>query len=262
MQHPNIIRMHEVCTSKERIYLVMDLATDGDLFAVINQRGALPEWKARGYFKQLLNAVLFCHKRGVYHRDLKPENILLTDGFQTLKLADFGFAAVVDKFSSVHPLLRTNCGSPHYCAPEVWNGEYPRGYAGSKADAFSCGVILYCMLVGVQPFYDSNEDVVLDKVNKGIFSFPDFVNPLARELIQGLLRRNPSERMCLREAIEHLWMAQTAEIGKVDLTSWPHQEEDSGGKESPECSSLMSFVSGSSAMGVISQSCSDRITWT
>lgn len=255
MQHPNIIRMHEVCICNGRFYLVMELAADGDMFSVINKRGPFPEWKARSYFSQLLDAVLYCHRRGVYHRDLKPENVLLTEGFQTVKLADFGFAAMVDKFSSVHPLLRTNCGSPHYCAPEVWNGEHPQGYAGSKADAFSCGVILYCMLVGVQPFYDLNEDVVLDKVNRGDYSFPEFVPALARNLIAGLLRRNPGERLCLREAMQHPWMMNTGMLlaPKSDSTmSWTCQDDHSVDEgESRDCSSLMSFVSTSSTVGFI-----------
>lgn len=206
MRHPNIIRLHDASIREKRLFLVMELAEDGDLFCLINRRGALPERTARDYFHQLLDAVSYCHRKGVYHRDLKPENILLTNNYETVKLADFGFAAVVDKYSSVHPLLRTNCGSPHYCAPEVWNGEHRRGYAGSKADAFSCGVILYCMLVGVQPFYDSCDNVVLEKVNRCEIDFPPVVQPRARDLIRGLLRRNPAERLCIREALAHPWM--------------------------------------------------------
>lgn len=206
MEHPNIVRLYEVCVRHRQLFLVMELATNGDLFTYINENGPLPEWRAREYFSQLLHSVQYCHNRGVYHRDLKPENLLLSDSYQQIKLADFGFAAVVDKHSKIDPLLRTNCGSPHYCAPEVWNGENKHGYDGGKADAFSCGVILYCMLVGIQPFQDSSEDVVLAKVNTCHFEIPSSVPPLACDLIVGLLQRDPKARLSITKAMTHPWV--------------------------------------------------------
>lgn len=206
MRHPNIITLHEVCLRKSKVYLIMELAIDGDLFTFINKNGPLPEWRAREYFTQMVDAVLYCHAQGVYHRDLKPENLLLTDALQRLTIADFGFAAMVDKLSIVHPLLRTNCGSPHYCAPEVWNGEAPNGYDGAKADAFSCGVILYCMLVGAQPFDGSCDDVVLASTNECCVHIPDSLPWRARHLIQSLLQRNPRNRSTLVMARTHPWL--------------------------------------------------------
>ena len=139
MDHPNIIKVHDVCVGEEQLFIITDLAANGDLFSFFDNCGALPKWRARSYFSQLAGAVTYCHSRGVYHRDLKPENILPTAVYRTLEVADFRFAAVIDKQYDVHPLLRTNCRSPHYCAPEVWNGEKKGGYDDSKADAFSCG---------------------------------------------------------------------------------------------------------------------------
>lgn len=205
LQHPNIIRLHDVHLRKSKLYLIMELATNGDLFTHIYKRGPLPPYIARNYFIQLLDAVNHCHENGIYHRDLKPENILLTQDCNVVKLADFGFAAMIDKYHPVHKLLRTNCGSPHYCAPEVWNGE-TYGYDGGKADAFSCGVILYVMLSGGQPFNDSSEDLVLSKVNECIVEYPERIAEDARELISGLLRRNPHTRFSTREARKHRWL--------------------------------------------------------
>lgn len=216
MDHPNIIRFHDVCVGEEHIFIIMDLAANGDLFSFVANCGPLPEWRARSYFSQLADAVTYCHSRGVYHRDLKPENILLTDEYRTLEVADFGFAAVIDKHYDVHPLLRTNCGSPHYCAPEVWNNERKGGYDGSKADAFSCGVILYCMLVGAQPFHDSSVDLILAKVNRCEFDVPATVSAAACDLVEGLLRRDPNCRINLTQAMLHPWTSGKA-LAKPEL---------------------------------------------
>lgn len=206
LDHPNIIKLYEVCATGRHLYLFMELATDGDLFTYINEKGPLSESLAKDYFRQILHAVHYCHQRGVYHRDLKPENILLSNSLEFVKLADFGFAAVVDRRSKVHPLLRTSCGSPHYCAPEVWNGEQAQGYDGTKADAFSCGVILYCMLVGFQPFSDSCEDLVLEKVNSCTYILPHSVPTDAGDLIKGLLMRDPKSRLSPGSALSHPWL--------------------------------------------------------
>lgn len=226
MQHPNIIALHEFYTEQSKLYLVMELAADGDLFTLINDTGPLPERQARTYFLQLTEAVMHCHRRGVYHRDLKPENLLLTNSTRVIKVADFGFAAMVDKTWTGSQLLRTNCGSAHYCAPEVWNGEHEDGYCGEKADAFSCGVILYCMIVGKQPFNARSEQTVLAKVNRCRVYFPDDVPFLVRELIQSLLRRDPDRRFCLERARRHPWV--TGEVGGVlrplKMVRWADEE--------------------------------------
>jgi serine/threonine protein kinase len=83
----------KVMASKTKIYIVMELVTGGELFDKIASRGRLKEDDARKYFQQLINAVDYCHSRGVYHRDLKPENLLL-DASGTLKVSDFGLSAL------------------------------------------------------------------------------------------------------------------------------------------------------------------------
>jgi serine/threonine protein kinase len=82
----------------------------------LNQ-GRLREDQSRKYFQQLIDAVDYCHSRGVYHRDLKPENLLL-DAAGNLKISDFGLSALPQQFRS-DGLLHTTCGTPNYVAPEV-----------------------------------------------------------------------------------------------------------------------------------------------
>ncbi|XP_052182687.1 CBL-interacting serine/threonine-protein kinase 23-like isoform X3 [Diospyros lotus] len=151
IRHPNVIRMYEVMASKTKIYIVLEFVTGGELFDKIASEGRLKEDEARKYFQQLINAVDYCHSRGVFHRDLKPENLLL-DASGVLKVSDFGLSALPQQVRE-DGLLHTTCGTPNYVAPEVINN---KGYDGAKADLWSCGVILFVLLAGYLPFEDSN----------------------------------------------------------------------------------------------------------
>ncbi|KAH9747991.1 CBL-interacting serine/threonine-protein kinase 23 [Citrus sinensis] len=151
IRHPNVIRMYEVMASKTKIYIVLEFVTGGELFDKIASRGRLKEDEARKYFQQLINAVDYCHSRGVCHRDLKPENLLL-DANGVLKVSDFGLSALPQQVRD-DGLLHTTCGTPNYVAPEVINN---KGYDGAKADLWSCGVILYVLMAGYLPFEESN----------------------------------------------------------------------------------------------------------
>lgn len=213
--HPNIIHLHEVMESGSKVYLVMDIATGGDFFQMISKNGRLPEVVARKYFKQLVEAVEFCHQKGVYHRDLKPENILLTESGD-LKVTDFGFSAMKDHGRK---LLQTNCGSPHYCAPEVWNGTQ-KAYDGAKTDAFSIGVILYVLLAGSQPFYDDDEDRLLRKVNRCQVKYPNWIPKDAVDLLQKLIVKDPNARWNLTMVKRHPWYLKASVDEMMNEKYW------------------------------------------
>jgi serine/threonine protein kinase len=212
LDHPNIVALNDVLYSPKRVFMVMELVKGGELFESIVKNGRQDEETTRRYFHQLIDAVHYCHHRGVYHRDLKPENLLLGEHGE-LKITDFGFSAMKDY--GAH-LLRTNCGSPHYCAPEVWNGTQD-GYDGRKNDAWSCGIILYVMLTGKQPFYDDDDDALLDKVNAGIVEYPSFLSTGARQLIEHLLEKNPKKRFSLSKVKRHPWFMVGYDIEKDAL---------------------------------------------
>ncbi|KAH9800184.1 CBL-interacting serine/threonine-protein kinase 24 [Citrus sinensis] len=112
-------------------------------------QGRLLENDCRRYFQQLIDAVAHCHSKGVYHRDLKPENLLL-DSYGNLKVSDFGLSALPQQGVE---LLHTTCGTPNYVAPEVLSN---RGYDGSAADVWSCGVILFVLMAGYLPFGETD----------------------------------------------------------------------------------------------------------
>ncbi|GKV18211.1 hypothetical protein SLEP1_g28626 [Rubroshorea leprosula] len=121
LHHPNIVRIHEVIGSKTKIYIVMEYVPGGQLSNKLSYVKKLNEQEARKLFQQLIDAIDYCHARGVYHRDLKPENLLL-DGKGNLKVSDFGLSAL----RKPGDMLTTACGSPCYVAPEV-RGIFPVG---------------------------------------------------------------------------------------------------------------------------------------
>lgn len=202
--HPNILKIHEVMATKTKIHLVVELATGGELFSKICRRGKLPEPSARRYFQQLVSALRFCHQNGVAHRDIKPQNLLL-DKDGNLKVSDFGLSALPEQLEN--GLLHTACGTPAYTAPEVVCRR--GGYDGSKADAWSCGVILYVFLAGYLPFDDSNLVAMYKKVHRRDYQFPAWISKPARHVIFQLLDPNPSTRMSIEALMQHAWFKKS-----------------------------------------------------
>lgn len=200
IRHPNVIRMFEVMASKTKIYIVLEFVTGGELFDKIAAKGRLKEDEARKYFQQLINAVDFCHSRGVYHRDLKPENLLL-DANGILKVSDFGLSALPQQVRE-DGLLHTTCGTPNYVAPEVISN---KGYDGAKADLWSCGVILFVLMAGYLPFEESNLMSLYKKIFKAEFTCPPWFSTSAKKLIKRILDPNPQTRITIADVIENEW---------------------------------------------------------
>lgn len=199
VRHPHVVELYEVMASKTKIYFVMEYAKGGELFHKV-AKGKLKEDVARRYFQQLISAVDYCHSRGVCHRDLKPENLLLDEN-GNLKVSDFGLSALAES-KRQDGLLHTTCGTPAYVAPEVINR---KGYDGSKADIWSCGVILYVLLAGYLPFHNSNLMEMYRKIGKGEFKFPNWFAPDVRRLLSKILDPNPNTRISMTKIMESSW---------------------------------------------------------
>ncbi|KAH3682064.1 hypothetical protein WICPIJ_006965 [Wickerhamomyces pijperi] len=156
--HPNIIKIFQYSGDHPKwLFMVMELASGGDLFDKIEPDKGVDEEISHFYFKQLINAVEYLHSCGVAHRDIKPENILLNnDG--NLKIADFGLAAVFKKQSTGNVrMCYTICGSPPYMAPELAYAEL-KGYNPGPADIWSAGVVLFVLLTGETPWEEPTEN--------------------------------------------------------------------------------------------------------
>ncbi|KAM8762543.1 serine/threonine-protein kinase BRSK2-like isoform X11 [Acanthopagrus latus] len=197
IEHPHVLKLHDVYENKKYLYLVLEHVSGGELFDYLVKKGRLTPKEARKFFRQIISALDFCHSHSICHRDLKPENLLL-DEKNNIRIADFGMASLQVGDS----LLETSCGSPHYACPEVIRGEK---YDGRKADAWSCGVILFALLVGALPFDDDNLRNLLEKVKLGVFHMPHFIPPDCQNLLRGMIEVDATKRLTLEQIQKHTW---------------------------------------------------------
>uniref|UniRef100_A0A8R1XVH5 non-specific serine/threonine protein kinase n=1 Tax=Onchocerca volvulus TaxID=6282 RepID=A0A8R1XVH5_ONCVO len=202
IEHPNVLHLYDVYENKKYLYLLLEHVSGGELFDYLVRKGRLMAKEARRFFRQIISALDFCHAHNICHRDLKPENLLLDDR-NNIKVADFGMASLQVEGS----MLETSCGSPHYACPEVIRGEK---YDGRKADVWSCGVILYALLVGALPFDDDNLRNLLEKVKKGVFHIPHFVPADCQNLLRTMIEVDPQKRLSLSEVFKHPWVADSS----------------------------------------------------
>ncbi|XP_071013472.1 serine/threonine-protein kinase BRSK2 isoform X7 [Oncorhynchus clarkii lewisi] len=197
IEHPHVLKLHDVYENKKYLYLVLEHVSGGELFDYLVKKGRLTPKEARKFFRQIISALDFCHSHSICHRDLKPENLLL-DEKNNIRIADFGMASLQVGDS----LLETSCGSPHYACPEVIRGEK---YDGRKADVWSCGVILFALLVGALPFDDDNLRNLLEKVKLGVFHMPHFIPPDCQNLLRGMIEVDATKRLTLEQIQKHNW---------------------------------------------------------
>ncbi|CAI6334180.1 unnamed protein product [Periconia digitata] len=199
LRHPHIIKLYTVITTATEIIMVLEYA-GGELFDYIVNHGRLKEEKARKFFQQIVCAVEYCHRHKIVHRDLKPENLLLDDNFN-VKIADFGLSNIMTDGN----FLKTSCGSPNYAAPEVISGKL---YAGPEVDVWSCGVILYVLLVGRLPFDDEYIPTLFKKIAAGNYSIPNYLSSGSVNLIKRMLMVNPVHRITVAEIRQDPWFTK------------------------------------------------------
>ena len=200
--HENIINLYDVIPTPDKIFLVMELAENGDLLDYINSKKRLSERTARSFFRDMVSAITSTHRRDIVHRDIKCENLLLDANYK-LKISDFGFA----RFAKDSELLETYCGSFAYAAPEIIRGE---PYSGKKSDVWSMGVVLYAMVCGKLPFKDGDFRSLLRQITAGI-SFHSDVSENCKDLIMKILVLSPTERLPVSEILSHVWMKEDPE---------------------------------------------------
>ncbi|CAL6060946.1 Kinase [Hexamita inflata] len=211
LNHLNVTKLLEVLDTSHYIFLVTQYAENGELYQYIVKRDKLPEQEACKFFRQLIQAVCYCHMRRVCHRDLKLENILLNAN-NDLKIIDFGLSNIL---SQDNDKFQTACGSPSYVAPEVLSG---RGYHGPQVDIWSCGIILYAMLCGNLPFEDDDRSQLFKKISNGQFTIPPFISPSASDLIKQILIIDPAKRLTIDQIINHPWFTSTLNEPFIKVT--------------------------------------------
>eukprot|EP01084_Bolivina_argentea_P028721 53343_1 len=206
VNHPSIMRMHDVFADPNSIYMVMTLAPYGNFFARWKKRRLFEEDTARIIIWKLFDACKYLHSLGIVHRDLKPENILCLDETDDTQIviSDFGLS----KFAT--PLMQRGgmtmpCGTLCYVAPEVLT----KTAYGKKVDVWSIGCIMHLLLRGVLPFDGYTEQQIRDKTLHKTLNLTHVkwqrVSEDAKDLVKNLLMKDPSQRLSVENALEHRW---------------------------------------------------------
>lgn len=187
LKHPFLVGLHYSFQTREKLYFVLDYVNGGELFFHLQREKNFSEARTRFYASEITAAISFMHKQNIVYRDLKPENILL-DRNGHIVLTDFGLCK-----ENVQPgeTTSTFCGTPEYLAPEVLRKQ---DY-GRAVDWWCLGAVTYEMMVGLPPFYSRDVDEMYDKILNDRLRFPYYVSGAARELLIGLLERDPAARL-------------------------------------------------------------------
>lgn len=200
--HPNIVECYDIIDDIDTIYIVMEYCTDGDLNKYLGC--PISENKAKLYFTQIVNGLIYLYENNIIHRDLKPKNILLSDDKKKVKLCDFGLS----KITSGLPRINTICGSPLYMAPEILNQkEYD-----NKIDMWSVGIILYEMLFGFNPLiYCKDIEELKTYVNNNQIIIPplDFKGNISKDCINVLkllLEKFNKNRLGATDILQQDWL--------------------------------------------------------
>ncbi|XP_068778240.1 death-associated protein kinase 2-like isoform X2 [Struthio camelus] len=205
LDHPNIMRLHDLFASKAETVLILELIGGGELFDFIAEKEMLSEEEAVEFLAQILRAVEYLHARRIAHLDLKPENIMLLEKDvpePRIKIVDFGLAQKLEDGVAFKSL----CGTPQYIAPEVINYEP----LSTATDMWSIGVITYILLSGLSPFQGETDAETLCNVVAGAYDFEeryfgDTSEP-AKDFIRLLLVREPAQRLTASQCLGHPWI--------------------------------------------------------
>jgi len=203
--HPHIVSLVDFFVTARFFNIVLELAQDGDLFDSIAKRKRYTENDGRTVAKEILTAVSYIHSKGFVHRDLKPENLLMANKMEGVQVADFGFAKNMLAAPTSAGLV-TCCGTQSYVAPEILQGTP----YGKPVDMWSCGVILYMLLGGYQPFQGGRQ-LVFRQIIAADYEYHDmYWGPIsieAKQLITRMLAIDPKVRITAEEALNSSWMA-------------------------------------------------------
>ncbi|XP_024544736.1 serine/threonine-protein kinase GRIK1 isoform X2 [Selaginella moellendorffii] len=205
LRHPNIVRLIEVIDDPEcdQLYMVLEYIEGQRMFKQSGPPGGLGESTARRYFRDIVAGLMYLHNNKVIHGDIKPENLMITAEGR-IKIGDFGISRT---FEGDDDLLRRSPGTPVFTAPECCKG---MAYHGKAADVWALGVTLYCMVTGQYPFVGENFQDTYDKIVQQELSVPPGLDPDLQNLLEGLLCKDPDQRMTLDAASCHPWLLKAS----------------------------------------------------
>jgi serine/threonine-protein kinase len=191
LAHPGLVSVFDQGVDGDTSYLTMEYVAGTTLRRRLAEKGALSVADALRIVEQVLDALAAAHRAGLVHRDIKPENVLI-DGAGRVKLTDFGLARAVTEVTST--ATGTVFGTVAYLAPEL----VARGVADARTDVYACGILLFEMLTGRQPFTgDTPIQVAFQHVNADIpapSSLEPWLPSEVDELVEALAAREPADR--------------------------------------------------------------------
>ncbi|KAK2614272.1 hypothetical protein N8I77_001118 [Diaporthe amygdali] len=195
--HRNVVSMLKIIDGPDCIFVILEYCPEGDLFYNITECGQYvgKDDLAKRIFLQILDAVEFCHSRGIYHRDLKPENVLVKDQGETVKLADFGLATSSERSDDY------GCGSTFYMSPECLDHSSRRPfYYCAPNDVWSLGVILVNLTCGRNPWKQASVEDSTYRAFTRSAGFLKTILPVSDELndiLGSIFTRDPEQRITL-----------------------------------------------------------------
>lgn len=201
LDHPNILKVHEVIDEKCFVCLVTDLCRGGDVLscsqASVSSKPHIFSSRLFHLSRQMLNAIVYIHSLSIVHRDIKGENYLLDtksiiDGRCHVVLADFGFACECRLGERLH----RRCGTMLYWSPEFWDGNY-----ALKVDTWAVGVTIYGLVDGTVPFQTEWEVKNMKVVHYLA------VSSAFEDLVNALLCKSEGKRCSAARALEHSWFS-------------------------------------------------------
>jgi serine/threonine protein kinase len=193
----------------ENVYLVTEYCSGGELWERCKFVGE-PEYRAKVYFSQLVDALSYIHRMGIVHRDLKAENVLLSHDLQCVKLCDFGssrdlFNPQITGSGTPNPISRESSfshyvGTSNFLSPEaITNSEND-----ALSDIWSLGCLFYQVLCGIPPFVAGSDYLIYIRIRAGDLQFPTHgLSESARLLIKSIIQLERSKRTSLESFKTH-----------------------------------------------------------
>jgi len=210
-RHPNIIKLHEVFMNPVWIYEILEYCSGGRLYDAIVAAERHTARETANVMYQLLSAVAHLHTRKVCHRDIRPEHVMIKDnGLLThceIKIIDFATACEIKKVPFTEQLAM-----PYYASPQVYEKKYTY-----KCDIWSCGLILYLLLLGYPRLRTANQmnprlmgPVLQSFLTEGVFSpieeYKVFLTDDVLSILDQLMATEENERCSAEAALSCDWM--------------------------------------------------------
>ncbi|KAK9302725.1 hypothetical protein QLX08_005347 [Tetragonisca angustula] len=214
LHHPNIVQMLDSFETENEIVVVTEYA-EKELYEILGKAGRLSEQRAQVIACDLVSALYYLHSNRVLHRDLKPQNVLLESN-GVAKLCDFGFARSMSTGTHVLTSIK---GTPLYMAPELIE-ERPYDH---NADLWSLGCIVYELVVGSPPFQTTSILHLVRLIRFEAIKWPDYISQNCKQFLQGLLQKDPSQRLTWPALLDHPFVKNriviVGEIGPTPFTT-------------------------------------------